>query len=301
MSRITQIALILALGVTPLPALAKLDVFACEPEWAALAEAVGGQAVNAYAATTALQDPHRIEARPSLIAKLRRADLLICSGAELEVGWLPMLLRQAGNKRVQPGTAGYFEASAQVDRLDTDVALDRALGDVHSQGNPHVHLDPKRLARIAAALASRLAALDPDNAAHYQTTHDAFAHRWQDAIATWEERAQPLRGIPVVVHHKDWRYLFDWLGIVEAGTLEPKPGVPPSAAYLAQLKARLDDTPAQMAIHAAYQNKRPAQWLSQRAGIPTVELPYTVGGSKRAQDLFTLYDDTIERLLAALK
>ena len=301
MTRYARIAMILVVGILPQPALAKLNVFACEPEWAALAEAVGGSEVNAYAATTALQDPHRIEARPSLIAKLRRADLLICSGADLEVGWLPMLLRQAGNKRVQPGQPGYLEAAAQVERLDVGVAADRALGDVHTRGNPHVHLDPRRMARIAEVLASRMAQLDAANADHYRATHNAFAQRWQDAINAWQTRAGPLHGVRVVVHHKDWRYLFDWLGLVKAGTLEPKPGLPPGAGHLSKLKAQLDTTPARMVIHAAYQDSRPARWLSQKAGIPAVELPYTVGGSKRAHDLFTLYDDTIERLLTALQ
>lgn len=284
-----------------LPAHADLRVFACAPEWAALAQELGGDKLSVFTATTAQQDPHRIEARPSLIAQMRRADLVVCTGAELEAAWLPLVLRQAGNSKVQPARPGYFEAAMLVERLDVPATLDRALGHLHVAGNPHVHTDPRRLARIAEHLAERLAALDTANAAHYRARHERFAQRWQQAIEEWEARAAPLKGVRVVSYHNDWAYLYEWLGMINAGTLEPRPGIPPSVAYLATLKAQLEKTPARMVIHTPHQDPRPAEWLSQQAGIPVVMLPYTVGGTSRAHDLFGLFEDTIERLLGALR
>ncbi|MFP5349242.1 MAG: metal ABC transporter substrate-binding protein [Gammaproteobacteria bacterium] len=278
---------------------AALTIFACEPEWAALAAELGGDKVQVYSATTAKQDPHRIEPRPSLIAKLRRADLMVCTGADLEAGWAPMLLRQAANPKVRPGQPGYFEAAAQVQRLDVPARVDRAAGDVHAGGNPHVHTDPRRIAVIAERLAERLAQLDAANATHYRARHADFAARWTKALATWQARAASLRGVRVVAHHKDWVYLYDWLGLVAAGTLEPKPGVPPSAAHLAALKAELARAPARAIVRTPYQDPRPGEWLAQQTGTPLVVLPYTVGGSARATDLFGLVDDTLDRLLGA--
>lgn len=281
------------------PAQAALRVLACEPEWAALTRELAGELAEVDSATTALQDPHRIEARPSLLAKARRADLLVCTGAELEAGWLPLLQREAGNGRIQPGQPGYFEASAQVPLLERPTQLDRAQGDVHAAGNPHVQLDPRRMATIAAALATRLSQLDPAHAARYAERNTDFQARWQAAITRWEGQGARLKGVPVVVHHRSFSYLADWLGLVVVGDLEPKPGVEPSAAHLAELLGSLHARPARMILHAAYQSAQPSAWLSQKAGITAVELPYTVGGAPGSDDLFGLFDVTLARLLAA--
>ena len=279
------------------PALAQLRVFACEPEWKALADELGKERVDSYSATTAYQDPHRIEARPGLIAKVRRADLVICSGADLEAGWLPLLLRQSGNAKVIPGRPGYFEASQFVERLDVGGDADRSMGDVHTQGNPHVHLDPRRLLNLAHALSHRLIELDSEGKTAYQANHQVVVTRWQVAMDKWQQQAKPLQGIKVITHHKDWRYLFDWLGMHTVGTLEPKPGLPASASHLVKLK----NLPAKMIIHSKYQNPRAAQRLAKMNALPVVELPYTVGGHERATDLFGLFDVTIELLLKANK
>ncbi len=283
------------------PAAAALQVFACEPEWAALTEELGGKTVSVTSATTGLQDPHRIQARPSLIAKVRRADLVVCTGAELEVGWLPMLLRQAGNARVLPGQAGYFQAADHVTMLDVPTQLDRAAGDVHPAGNPHIHTDPRRLAEVAAALVVRLTELDPNNTAAYEQRYASFIERWQQSVAGWEERAAPLRDMGVVSSHQGWVYLYDWLHLREVATLEPKPGLPASAAHLAAVQQRLQQQPARLIIHAAYQDARPAEWLAERTNLPVVQLPFTVGGNDAADDLFSLFDDTLTRLLAAIQ
>ncbi|WP_455207405.1 metal ABC transporter substrate-binding protein [Kaarinaea lacus] len=277
-------------------AAARINIFACEPEWGSLAIELGGDAVNIYTATTAFQDPHRIEARPSLIAKMRNADLVICSGADLEVGWLPLLLRSSANKKVQVGQPGYFEAALQVERLDIPQSVDRAMGDVHAKGNPHVHLDPRRIATIATALSQRLIEIDATNASHYQQRGEDFQSRWQSAMQQWNEKAAPLKGQRIVVHHKDWLYLFDWLGMEEAAALEPKPGVPPSTGHLANILTVLKSSPAKLIIYTSYQDNKASHWLSERANIPAVQLPFTVGGNDKAKDLFSLMDETLDLL-----
>ena len=283
------------------PAQAALDVFACEPEWAALAKEVGGDKVSVYQATTALQDPHRIEARPSLIAHTRAADLLVCTGADLELGWLPVLLQTSGNGKVQVGQPGYFMASDFVAKLEVPKFVDRSQGDVHPYGNPHVHLDPRNIALVARALSERLAQIDHGNAAHYEARLKDFEGRWQKALAEWETRAAPLKGMRLVPNHKNTSYLIRWLGMEEVIDVEPKPGIPPSAGYLSELLAKLQAQPADAITRSAYENPKAVEWLSERTKIPAVMLPYTVGGTPQAKDLFSLFDDTIDRLLKARK
>ncbi len=301
MRHVTAIVILLFAVVCYQPARAELDVFACEPEWGALAEELGGELLNVYTATTGKQDPHHIEARPSLLARARQADLLICTGAELEIGWLPLLLRKTGNPRIQPGRAGYFEASHFVEMRDKPLRLDRSEGDIHAAGNPHIQTDPYNIAEVADALATRLAELDPKNAERYEERHRDFSKRWQAALERWDSRKAPLEDVSIVVHHKSWVYLEHWLGLHEVVALEPKPGLPPNSGHLARILSRLKERPASLIIYAAYQDPRSAKWLSKKADIPAVALPFTVGGTKEATDLFALYENTLERLLEAMK
>jgi zinc/manganese transport system substrate-binding protein len=279
---------------------AALRVFACEPEWLALAEEIGGDAIRGDSATHALQDPHFIEARPSLIAKVRRAELVICTGAQLEIGWLPMLLNKANNPAVLPGKPGFFEASLFVQRLDIPDRVDRAQGDVHPQGNPHIQVNPHNISLIARVLGQRLAELDPEEAGRYQEGLDAFLDRWERAIAGWESRAAPLRGKRLVAYHKSWAYLEDWLGLTELATLEPIPGIPPTPNHLSNVLALLEaEVGADFIVRAPYQSPKPGDWLAQRTGVPQVMLPLTVGATKEAGDLLALFEDIINRLLEA--
>ncbi len=290
--------LLLFLLAVAWPAAAALNVFACTPEWGALAKELGAERVTVHTATSALQDPHRIEARPSLIAAARRADLMVCTGAELEIGWLPLVQTQSGNPRIQLGQPGYLEAASHVPLLERPARVDRSMGDVHPAGNPHLHLDPRNVARIAAVLGERMAALDPPQAAFYGGRTRAFLERWREATARWEKDAAPLKGVPIVVHHRNLTYLIHWLGMREAGSLEPRPGLPPTSAHLGELLAALKRSPAKAIARAAYNDARAADWLAERAGIPSIVLPYTVGGTEAAKDLFALYADTLARLLA---
>jgi len=286
------------LALSAVPAHAAVRVFACEPEWGALAQELGGKLVDVAVATNAMQDPHQIQAKPSLIARARNADLVACTGAELEIGWLPVLLQQSGNAKVQPGQPGNFAAADFVRKLEVPTQLDRSQGDVHAAGNPHIQTDPRNIALVATALAARLAQIDPANSAQYAKNEAEFARRWQQAIARWNAQAAPLRGIAVVSQHKAFVYLYDWLGLKEVAVLEPKPGVEPSPSHLQSVLATLKSTPAKMVLHAAYQDAKPSEWLAGNAGIAVVKLPFTVGGSDAAKDLFGLFDDTVARLLA---
>ena len=280
---------------------AELNVFACEPEWGALAQEIGGKKVSVYNATHGLQDPHHIEARPSLIAKARKADLLVCTGAELEIGWLPLLLKKSGNAKIQQGTLGHLMATDYVQLLDIPEKVDRSMGHVHAGGNPHIQLDPRRIAKVAKALLSRLSQIDPKNARHYQQRYSNFNQRWAKALKKWNELSKNLRGKAIVVHHKNWVYLRDWLGLRSVAMLEPKPGIPPNSSHLSRLVSTLKNTPAEFVIYASYQNPRAAKWLTNKSGIRNTKLPSTIGGTKQAKDLFSFFDDVINRLLQVSK
>src|SRR2546421_3212788 len=289
-----------SLAVTVSPAYAALNVFATVPEWGALVEELGGDAVKVYVATGAMQDPHHIEAKPSLIARARNADLVVATGAELEIGWLPLVLQQAGNPKLRSGQPGYFEAANYVTLRDKPARLDRAEGDVHAAGDPHIQTDPRNIARIAAALAARFAELDPANAETYRSRYKTFDEKWRAAIARWEREAAPLKGVPILVQHKGFTYLIAWLGMKEVAALEPKPGVEPTVSYLSEVLATIQRQPVKMVIRAAYQSDRALQWIAERAKITPVVLPFTVGGDAEAKDLFGLFDDTLARLLKAI-
>ncbi|MCP4044751.1 MAG: zinc ABC transporter solute-binding protein [Gammaproteobacteria bacterium] len=287
--------------LAPLASQADLNVFTCEPEWSALAGVIGGDKVKTSSATNALQDPHYIQARPSLISKVRRADLIVCSGAQLEIGWLPMLLRKGNNPDVLPGSEGFLEASMYVKRLDIAVSSDRSQGDVHPQGNPHIQTNPHNILLVAKAMTERMARLDPGNAKDYQQRLLDFSHNWSNAIVAWEKRAADLRGKRVIAHHKSWIYLQDWLGLEEVATLEPVSGVPPTATHLADLLNRFggDGNDADFIIRAPFQSAKSSIWLSERTGIPAVLLPLTVGGTDQATDLYKWFDDMLNRLLGS--
>lgn len=288
-------------GLAAVPAKAELKVFACEPEWAALTQELGGDRVSIYVATNAFQDPHRVEAKPSLLARARRAQLVVCTGAELEIAWLPVVLRQSGNSAVQPDKPGYFEAANYVQKLEIPTRLDRAEGDVHAAGNPHIQTDPRNIGRVAAALVQRLAEIDPAGATYYQTRYRDFASRWEAAIKRWEQQATPLKDVRIVVQHKGFPYLENWLGLREVAALEPKPGVEPTSSHLTAVLEKLQRQPARIVLRAAYSDGRASEWLAERAKIPAVAVPFTVGGSDKAKDLFSLFDDTVQQLLGALK
>jgi len=297
---IVSLALVfLALTSLAESAHAELQIVTCESEWAALASELGGDNVSAESATTPFQDVHYIQARPSLIARVRRADLVICTGADLEVGWLPLLLRQAGNAAVQPGQPGFFAATDYVDLLEKPATVDRSQGDIHPFGNPHIQTDPRNVALVAAALAERLAAVDPPNAAAYRERFEDFSARWQAALDRWTQQIAAVNGMDIVVHHRSWVYLANWAGLHEVGALEPKPGLPPSAASLAQLLDVVKAADVRLIIRAAYKDEQASEWLSERTGIAHVVMPHTVGSVPGTDDLFAMFDFIVRTLVEA--
>ncbi|MEW6998236.1 zinc ABC transporter substrate-binding protein [Colwelliaceae bacterium BS250] len=290
----------MALLTIALPAKAELNIFACEPEYAALAKELTLADSAIFSATTALQDPHFVQARPSLISKMRRADLVICAGAELEAGWLPMLQSKSNNRDVQSTTNGLFYASDHVENLDIPVKVDRSMGDVHSLGNPHVHLDPHRIQQLANALSVKLVQLDPENAQQYQHKLQLFTARWQQAIPKWQEQAKPLAGTKVIAYHSTFRYLFDFLNIEQVADLEPKPGMPPTSTHLSSLLLTIEQQQVHLVVYSAYQDDKGVNWLQQKTDVAAVQLPYTIGGNEQVIDLFSMFDQHIKMLTAKL-
>ncbi len=289
------ISLLLGFCLLPKPLLAKLEVFACEPEWASLAKEIGGELVHTFSATNATQDPHYIRARPSLIAKVIRADLLFCTGADLEIGWLPILLERA-KSQVQEGAPGHLMAADYVPLLEKPKRIDRSMGDVHPDGNPHIHLNPYHVLRVGEEYQKRLKGLDPKNAKVYERRYKAFAHAWRKAIRSWERKAKALRGTAYITHHNAWIYLFDWLSLELAATLEARPGIAPSTAHLQTLLHTARKKKIAAIIRSPYASSSASKWLSAKTKLPHLVVPYTVDEGN-SPNLFRLYDNIIAKLL----
>lgn len=291
---LTLLGLLIA---APTAANAKVNIFACEPEWAALSKEIGGDLIEVYTATKAHQDVHHMRAKPSLLAAMRKADLVFCSGAALESGWLPILLQKAGSPDVQQNTVGWLMASDFVNKLEVMEQVDRSMGHVHPDGNPHVHLNPHNIMDIASVLTERLFIIDQDNGRTYNANLSAFQTKWQAAIEKWQKMGADLKGANVVVYHKSWSYLTDWLGMNIIASLEPKPGLPPTTAHLEALLQSLQGTDVKAILVAPFENEEAANWLSDRTSIPVLHLPYTIGGNEKAQTLEGLYNETLTMLV----
>lgn len=289
------LAVVLTAAVMPLPAQA-LEIFACEPEWAALAAELAPEA-RISSATQVYQDPHYIEARPGLIARLRRADLAVCSGAGLEAGWLPALQQRAANPAVQPGRSTLVLASDHVETIGQQEAELFSAGHVHPEGNPHFHLDPERIRQVAAVLSERLSLADPEQAAEYRGNYLRWSLRWQQHMDRWQARAQPLRGQKIVVQHSTFDYFWRWLGMEVVADLEPAPGVPPTPGHLASLVEKVRAEQPLAVVHSWYQDAKSAQWLAERTGLPVLSLPSTAAPRQGIERLDQLFDHLLDRLL----
>ena len=284
--------------VAGLPAWAKLNIFACEPEWAALAKVLAPDA-KIFSATKARQDPHQIQARPGLISRLHKADLAVCSGAELEAGWLPALQIKAANKKVLTDQPGLFFAASQVETIDKVEKPSPLMGDVHPEGNPHLHLDPYRLLEVARELAARMGEINPNQKDQYLANFNRFALRWEQKIKEWEDKTRSLKGMRVIAYHTNFNYFFNWLGIEMIGDLEPKPGLPPTSKHLANLLDKTRNNKVAAIIYAPYQDERGARWLSDKSNIPMVQLPFTVDDdSAPTNSLEGLYNTLIGDVLS---
>lgn len=279
---------------------AAFTVFACEPEWAALTRVMLPDA-RVHVATHSAQDPHHIEARPALIAQLRQADLAVCTGASLEAGWLPKLLQRSGNAKVQD----VLFASDHVNMIDPQPGAIGTpwAGDVHAEGNPHVHLDPRNLLLVANALAARLQVQIPAQKTAIEQRRAAFEVRWKSQMTQWQQRAMPLRGRRVAAQHTTFGYLWDWLGIQQTADLEPKPGMAPTPGHLQRLLAGLQAKPPMAVVVAGYQDSRPGKWLTSQLGsnVPLLVLPATVSEDADADGLLRWMDSLLGSLLGVAR
>jgi zinc/manganese transport system substrate-binding protein len=299
-TRLAALLFLVAAISAPGSAWSQVKVFACVPEWASLAQELGGDKVTITAvAAGALQDPDEVEVKPALLKSVREANLAVCTGP-LEAGWLPGLLRRAGNTNVRPGTNGYFAAADYVKMMAVPKRPDaKADAHAHSSGHPHIQTDPRNIRAVAVQLGRKLAEIDPPNAAHYNTRTRAFTDRLDAAIKRWEEQAAPLKGINVIAQHDNMNYLFAWLGINQVTNVELTPAQAPPPAHLAKVIDMVGPQKVRFIVNAAYEEPKSVAYVAERAKVPLATLAFTVGGTPAAKDLFTLFDDMIAGMLQA--
>jgi zinc/manganese transport system substrate-binding protein len=287
----------------PARADAKLKVVASIETLADLTREVGGDRVEVTALSHGYQDPHFVQAKPSLVLTLNRADALVYVGLDLEVGWLPPLVRQSRNGRIQQGQTGNIDCSTAIDvrdvpRMPADQM--RAMGDIHPLGNPHYWIPPKNARPIARLLAKRLGELDPGSAAAFTAQLADFERRLDAKEREWAAKAAPLRGVKVVTHHKSWTYVAAWLGLEEIGYIEPKPGTPPSADHTARLIAAMRAAGVRLVIHEDFYPSSMASFVAEKGGGRVVACPSDVGARPNIKNYFDLGDAVIGALLGGL-
>ena len=282
-------------------AVATLNVVTTTEDIAAIVKEVGGNLVTVKSIARGFQDPHAIEAKPSYMLKVNRADLLLYQGLDLEVGWLPMLIRGARNKNVLPGQLGHLDVSRAIIPLEVPGGeVDRSMGDVHPDGNPHYHLNPENGLLMAESIAQRLARLDPANADTYKTHLENFSKRLKEKITTWKTRMETFQNSKVITHHSTWKYLLDFLSIESVGTIENRPGIPPSGRHLSELAEVMKQMNTKVILQASYYEKESSELLAGKAQGEVVVLPVSVGGVKEARDYIALFDVLVDQLEKAL-
>jgi zinc/manganese transport system substrate-binding protein len=297
-----SIAVILGGLLAAAPASAALKVIATTSDLASIASEVGGDKITVDSIAKGYQDPHFVEAKPSFVIKLSSADLLIAVGRELEIGWLPPLVNQARNAKVQPGGAGYLDASSTVHILDIPTGqLTRAMGDVHPSGNPHYWLDPENGKRIAKAVADKLASMDAGNAAYFQQREADFERRATAADARWKAALAPYKGVKVVTYHRSWPNFTDHFGFDVIGYVEPKPGIPPSPSHTLDLIAEMKRVGAKVILVEPYFDLKTPNSIAQNTGAQVVVLAPSVGAEKEITDYIKLFDYDVDKLVAAFK
>ncbi|MEX1257432.1 MAG: metal ABC transporter substrate-binding protein [Gemmatimonadota bacterium] len=285
-------------GAAPLQG--QLRVVATTPDLAALAQAIGGQSVEVTALAKPTEDPHFVDARPSLIVTLNRADVLLEGGAELELGWLPPLLQSARNTKIAVGAPGRISASEGITLLDVPATLDRSRGDVHALGNPHFLLDPVNARTVARLIAERLAQVDPASAAQVQANLRSFEATLDTKLTEWQNRLAPSRGAAIVTFHNDFRYLATRFGLEVVATLEPRPGIAPSPAHLSEVIATMRAEGARAILVQPFQNRRTAETVARQTDAVVLDLPQQPGVAPNTDSYFGLMDYIVETLARAL-
>lgn len=241
-------------------------------------------------------DPHFVVPKPSLTVKLRDADLLIINGASLEVGWLPPLLNQANNAKIQPSSSAFLDLSQFVKLIEKPENVSRAAGDVHPEGNPHFHLDPYNILVISDVITAKLCKLDTKNCPSYEENNKAFKQKFKEKLQHWNEKLAKVKGMKVVQYHKLYDYLLNRYQIVAVGSIEPLPGIPPTARHLEKLIDTIKVEKVSLILQDVYHPTKPAQFLSEKSGVKYVILPHDVGSLPQVKDIFTLFDEIVERL-----
>jgi zinc/manganese transport system substrate-binding protein len=289
-------SLAVALSAWPARAHAELKVVATVPGLAAIAKEIAGPNAQVKSLTRSSQDPHFVDARPSLALDLNRADLLLAVGLELEVGWLPTLLTGARNGKILPGNPGYLDTSRFVELQEVhNQPVSRSMGDIHPGGNPHFLADPRAAAAVAAGIAGRLEQLDPSHAAAYRAGLAAFQSKLAGARARWEKELAPLKGTPIIAYHKTWAYVASWIGLVECGFLEPKPGIPPNPSHVAQLLAMGRQRKVRAILQEEYYPDSTSKLLAQQIPARLVRVPG--GPDYQAGQSYLDYVETMVKLL----
>ncbi len=301
-NRISRILLAGVVGLCGLGAAqtadAKLRVVGTLPDFAAIASELGGDRVEADSLIQGTEDPHFVDAKPSHVLRVNRADLLVCIGLGLESGWLPVLLTQARNGKVQVGASGYLDASQFVQAKDVPAKADRAMGDVHGGGNPHYYTSPPEMLRVSEAIYRKLVELDPAGRAGYDARWQAFSKKYKEKMAAWKAALAPLAGSRVVEYHKSWVYLLDWMGFTSAGALEPKPGIPPSPGHVTELLGQVRDQHVRFVFREIYHADSLSQVFASKAGARLLDLPTMVGAEPGIKTIWDKWDRVVAMITA---
>jgi len=285
-----------------MPARAELNIVATLPDLGSIAETIGGKAVKVTSLARGGEDPHYVEPRPSFIRILNQADLLIETGADLEIGWLPRLVDSARNRKIMLGQPGRLLGTDGVRLIDIPTGpVDRSMGDVHPTGNPHFLLDPENGKQFARSLAARLAQLDPKNAALFEANRDALVKRLDAKLAEWSTAMAPFRGTPVVTYHRSFNYLLDRFGLVLAGTIEPKPGIEPSATHIRDLIPQMKERGVKLVIIEPSRPTRTPTQVARETGAKLIQLPIAPQGHAKATDYVALLDFNVTSIADALR
>jgi len=285
------------------PAYSKLKIVTTVPDLAAIAEEIGGGNVEVKSLGKGYQNPHYVDAKPSYIVDLNKADLLIYIGVDLEIGWLPVLITGARNSQINsPNTNGNLNTSTLVPLMDIPLTqVDRSMGDIHPGGNPHFLLDPRRAIIVAGGIADRLTELDPQNSSDYESNLADFTGRLETKIIEWDNTLSPYRGTKVFTYHKLWTYFINWAGFEEAGTIEPKPGIPPTPKHVRELIKTAESSDIKLVISSNYYPKKTGQQIANLANIPFLSLPVQVGGEEGVDTYSDLIDNLVNKITNELK
>jgi zinc/manganese transport system substrate-binding protein len=279
---------------------AQIRVVATTPDLGSVAKEIGGDKVSVVALAKPTEDPHYVDAKPSHIVTLNRADALIEGGAELELGWLPPLLENSRNSKISAGAPGRIVASDGVKMLEIPTSFDRSKGDVHSLGNPHFMIDPVTVRIIARSIASHFAQIDPKNAATYNGNLTRFNTKLDAKYAAWQKELAPYRGARIVTYHKDFVYLADRFGLTVVDELEPKPGISPSPAHLAQVIGKMKATNATVILVQPFQNRKTAETVARQTGATVLDLPEQPGAAPNTSTYFDMMDNLVHTLAGGL-